>query len=644
MLLQATNGQTQRRYPLGAELLEDGTSFRVWAPDRRSVSVIIEGLSVEYELRPADEGYFEAVVENVGAGARYRFRLDGGNELFADPASRYQPDGPGGPSVVISPDLFSWRDHEWRGVSAEHQVIYEMHVGTFTQEGTWSAAARQLERLADLGVTLIEMMPVNEFYGSFGWGYDGVLLFAPTHLYGEPDDLRSFVDRAHSLGIGVILDVVYNHFGVGDRFDQFTASYFTERYENEWGRSINFDGPASKGVRTYVAKNAAYWIGEFHFDGLRIDATQALFDSSEDHIIAEIARESRMAGGSRSVVLLAEGEPQQANLIRPQSRNGLGLDAAWNDDFHHSAMVALTGRKEAYYHDHNGSPQEFVSAAKYGYLFQGQRYDWQDHARGTPAFDLRAHGFVHFLQNHDQIANSGRGHRAHRLSAPGNFRAMTALLLLGPQTPMLFQGQEFGSNSPFLYFADHNDEDIAKTVRVGRLDFLSQFPSLGDGCMRGSISDPTAVEPFHQSKLDWTEFEENREIVLLHKDLLRLRRERLNLVRRVDGSVLGASAFLLRYFGPTPEEDHLLLVNLGTDFLVDSIPDPLFAPPAGCRWEAIWSSEAAAYDGSGVREVDFAKRWTLSGQSALFLAAAAALPSEPPGRDGLAEWQRALSA
>jgi maltooligosyltrehalose trehalohydrolase len=475
MTSSAHEAAPSRRYPIGAEPTRGGVSFRVWAPAREYVSVVTDdGI---YPLDAEGNGYFSGLVTGFSTGANYHFDLDNQGILEADPASRFQPAGPKGPSQIIQPSDFIWSDQNWTGLTPQDQVIYELHVGTFTPEGTWAAAGQRLQYLRDLGVTVIEMMPVNEFLGSFGWGYDGVLLFAPTRLYGSPDDLRTFVDTAHALGIGVILDVVYNHFGPGDRFDRFAPSYFKSE-RNDWGRSLNLDGNGCDGVRTYFICNAVYWIEEFHFDGLRIDATQALEDKSETHLVAEIANACRRAAGVKNLYLLAENEPQDANLVRETKQGGLGMDAVWNDDFHHSAKVALTGRREAYFHDYQGHPQEFVSAAKYGYLFQGQRYDWQNKSRGKPTRDLLPANFVHFLENHDQIANSASGKRIHQLTSRARLRAMTALLILAPQTPMLFQGQEFSASTPFLYFSDAA-EDFS-TVRDGRIAFLTQFASFRD--------------------------------------------------------------------------------------------------------------------------------------------------------------------
>jgi maltooligosyltrehalose trehalohydrolase len=638
-------GSANRRFPVGAELAGGTASFRVWAPERRAVSLVFE--HDEVAMQREDGGYFSCRLEGLRAGTRYHYRLDGSDRLEADPASRWQPDGPAGPSALVDPHAFEWTDAKWTGVAREGQVLYEMHVGTFTPEGTWASARQQLARLAEIGVTVIEMMPVNEFFGGFGWGYDGVLLYAPTHLYGTPDDLRSFVDHAHRLGTGVILDVVYNHFGPGDRFEAFSPRYFTDRYENEWGRSLNFDGPGCEGPRAYVAGNAACWIDEFHIDGLRIDATQALFDQSDHHIVSEIAESCQRAAGGRAIYLLAENEPQHADLLRPAASGGYGLDAVWNDDFHHSAMVAATGRNEAYYHDHKGQPQEFVAAAKYGYLFQGQRYDWQDKARGTPALDLVPSNFVHFLQNHDQIANSANGLRISELASPARLRALTALLLLSPQTPMVFQGQEFGSSSRFLYFFDSQGE-LAELVRKGRETFLKQVPGICDPAARAGLAAPDDPATFAACKLDWSEFDQNAHVVALHRDLLQLRRGEQAIAmaaraRTLDASVFGPSAFLVRFFDEEGERDRLLLVNLGPDLYVDSIADPLFAPPKRFDWSVKWSSESPRYGGGGQRPVDFRGRWVLSADAGLFLETAPAADRPEMDKEGMAAWQRDIS-
>jgi maltooligosyltrehalose trehalohydrolase len=610
-----------RRLPIGAETQSDGgVHFRVWAPRCSEVVVEIEGLAPA-ALQFETDGYFSLRSLPARAGMRYRFRLDQGEAALPDPASRFQPEGPHGPSEIVDPGDFAWTDGAWRGVAREHLVVYEMHVGTFTPEGSWEAASRELPALAELGITCLEIMPVAEFPGQFGWGYDGVNLFAPTRLYGRPMDFRRFVDRAHALGIAVILDVVYNHFGPdGNYLKLFSAAYFTDRYDNEWGEAINFDGPESGPAREFFVANAGYWIDEYHLDGLRLDATQAIFDRSGDHIIAAVARQVRSAGRGRITLVVAENEPQHAKLVRPAERGGYGLDALWNDDFHHSAMVALTGRHEAYYSDYRGRPREFVAAAKHGFLYQGQRYQWQRKARGTPTLDLPAECFVVFLQNHDQIANSGTGERCHALTSPGRLRAMTAYFLLMPGIPMLFQGQEFGASSPFFYFADHEIE-LSHDVREGRRSFLAQFPSLATSEMQAKLVDPGDIDTFRRSVIDLGERQRNASIYALHRDLLALRRTDTVLGRRpcrIDGAALTDEAWMLRFFSQSGA-DRVLIVNLGRDLLLGPVPEPLLAPIEGQSWRLLWSSEAPLYGGAGGPAQDAVGDWLISGQSATVL-------------------------
>lgn len=615
-----------RRYPVGAEVSSEGVHFRVWAPESKTASIVqidADGrTSGRHELQAERDGYFSGLVEEFGAGTLYKIGLDSGE--FPDPVSRFQPSGPHGPSQVIDPGAFQWTDAGGKGCSREGQVIYEIHIGTFTQEGTWRSAIPELAELARIGITVLEVMPVAEFPGRFGWGYDGVDLFAPTHLYGEPDDFRAFVDHAHSLGLGVILDVVYNHLGPdGNYLAQFSRDYFSSRYKNEWGEALNFDGERSGPVRELFLENARYWIDEFHLDGLRLDATQQIFDQSREHMVAAIARTVRAAAGRRDAFLVGENEPQQARLVKSPEEGGHGLDALWNDDFHHTAIVALTGKNEAYYTDYAGSAQEFVAAAKYGFLFQGQYYRWQKKRRGTPSLDLHPSNHVVFIQNHDQIANSLWGSRIHSVASPGPFRALTALLLLGPSTPMLFQGQEFGASTPFLYFADHNPE-LAALVANGRREFLEQFPSIA--CLEEEvekfIAGPEREETFLRCKLDLSEREKHKQIYQLHCDLLAMRRDDsvFGSPRRhgVDGATFGDCAFVLRYFGPDGD-DRLLIVNLGVNLRLDPAPEPLLAPPAGCLWKLHWSSEDPRYGGVGTPPVETADSWQIPGHAAVVM-------------------------
>ncbi len=626
-----------KHQPIGATLQpHGGAQFRVWAPDHTSVGLIVEdseGRSLaEHPLSPQENGYFGGVVPGIGPGELYRYRLGTSGERYPDPASRYQPLGPHGPSQIVDPTSFVWTDTGWAGLTIENQVLYEMHVGTFTPEGTWSAAAGRFPALRDIGITTIEMMPVAEFAGTRGWGYDGVALFAPTHLYGSPDDLRHFVDRAHGHGLGVILDVVYNHLGPDGNFlGKFTGRYFSSRYDNEWGDAINFDDDAAA-VREFMAANAAYWIEEFHFDGLRLDATQQIFDASTPHIVAEIAARARDAAGRRTIIVVAENEPQDARLVRDRREGGFELDALWNEDFHHNAVVALTGRREGYYTDYGGTSQEFLSLAKWGFLYQGQRYSWQKARRGTPTRGLAPFRLITFLENHDQVANGpdGRGTRLLLQSSPGVYRAVTAAWLLSPGTPMFFQGQEYGAETPFLYFADHQDA-LGTAVREGRAEFMSQFRSPASRNLLDALPDPGAAETFTRCALSHDA--PRPEVVALHRDLLALRRHD-PLIRPdarcvLDGAVLSSQAFVLRWFADDPrleapsssdEHDRLLIVNLGAGLHFNPAPEPLLAPETGRRWSLLWSSEDPAYGGQGTAPLDTDDNWIVPGQSAVLLS------------------------
>jgi maltooligosyltrehalose trehalohydrolase len=612
----------KRKLPIGAEIVDNGIHFRVWAPRSRKAAVELTRPGAKAALFPLEqesEGYFSALVREAAPGMLYKFQLDSGT--FPDPASRFQPEGPHGPSQIIDPSAFRWTDVEWRGVPAEGQVIYEMHIGTFTADGTWHSAMEQLPELAKIGITVLEVMPVADFPGRFGWGYDGVDLFAPTRLYGVADDFRAFVDRAHALGLGVILDVVYNHIGPdGNYLKEFSPDYFTSRYANEWGEALNYDGPNSGPVREFFIANGGYWIDEFHLDGLRLDAAQQIFDISDDHILAAITRRAREAANGRMIYLTAEHEAQQTKLARSPKERGYGMDALWNDDFHHSAIVAVTGRNEAYYSDYLGRPQELISAIKHGYLFQGQWFGWQKKRRGSPTTGLKPDHFINYIQNHDQIANSLRGLRLHELTNPGRFRAVTALALLSPGTPMLFQGQEFAASSPFLFFADHNPE-LAKLVAAGRRQFLEQFPSVARPESTPCLPNPESEETFKRCKLNFAERKQHARYYTLHRDLLKLRREdtvfRAPRPGGVDGAVLGPEAFVLRFFGEDGN-DRLMLVNFGTDLQLTAMPEPLLAPVEGSDWKLLWSSEDPRYGGFGTPPLG-EQTWRIPGHAALVL-------------------------
>ncbi|MEX0679066.1 MAG: malto-oligosyltrehalose trehalohydrolase [Pirellulales bacterium] len=600
--------------------------FRVWAPRRQNVVVELRDASnhetlAEVPLAAEDVGYFSGYSASAKADTRYGFRLDGESKLFPDPASRRQPDGPHGLSEIVDPARFPWSDGDWPGVELVGQVIYEMHVGTFTAEGTWNSAARELPALADLGVTMVEVMPVAEFDGEFGWGYDGVDLFAPTRNYGTPDDFRRFVDEAHRHGLGVMLDVVSNHLGpVGNYLGQFSSDYFSRLHHTGWGEAINYDGENSGPVREFFISNAGYWIDEFHVDGLRLDAVHAIVDDSPEHIVAALARHVRRVAGKRKTLVIAENEFQQSYVMREHQRGGYGLDAGWNDDFHHVARVAATGHAEYYFGDYQGTPQEFISLVKWGHLYQGQWNARQKRLRGSPGLDLDAARFVNFLENHDQVGNSPGSRRAHELTSPGRHRALTALLCLAPGTPLLFQGQEFSANSPFFFFADHEPE-LATLVRQGRQAEMRKFGRQAGPATAQPFADPADRRTFERSKLDLRQREQHPEAYLLHRDLLRLRRvDRVFSAQRSDrihGAVIAAEAFLLRYLGEEGD-DRLVLVNLGRDLEWSPAAEPLLVPPAGRGWRLLWSSEDPRYGGLGTPPLD-AHRWFLPGHATVVL-------------------------
>ncbi len=589
-----------RVYPVGAEMVSGNEAhIRVWAPDHRSLTLVIDGRTVALEAEA--DGYFGCHIV-AKPGSRYGFRFDGDDTIYPDPASRSQPDGPDGLSAVVDLSGHSWQDAAWPGVSLPGQVLYELHIGTFTRAGTWRAAAARLPRLRDVGVTVVQMMPVAEFAGDFGWGYDGVQWFAPFHGYGTPADLQHFVDTAHGLGLAVILDVVYNHLGPsGNYLPKFSQWYGSRRYANEWGDALNFDDAHSAGMRELVLSNVAYWVREFHLDGFRLDAAQQIYDVSPEHLLAALTRVARAAAAPRAIIVVAEHEAQHARLMRPPAAGGYGLDGVFNEDFHHSTRVALTGAHEAYTSDYRGTSREWLAAAQYGFLFQGQYYPWQSARRGAPALDRPAHEFIGFIENHDQVANAAIGKRLIDIANPSAWRAMSALLLLGPWTPLLFQGQEWGSRTPFCYFSDHAP-DLQAAVFQGRQAFLSQFTRLR-AAYEGATVDAIGHPTFEACRLDH-DFDPLAEPAWrMYRDLTTLRRDDASLGQhavRLAGSTLDDHTLLLRFIGRCAHEDRLLVVNLGPDHDLACAPDPLVAPPELFEWSVLWCSEDRSYGGVGI--------------------------------------------
>jgi maltooligosyltrehalose trehalohydrolase len=591
-----------RRYPVGGELLTpDSASFRVWAPEAMRLTVEIDG--VPMVMRRDADGYF-AAERPARSGSRYGFRFPDDPRLYPDPASRWQPDGPEGPSALVDPSSFEWHDAAWQGVALAGQVLYEMHVGTFTADGTWRAAEARLPQLRELGVTVIQMMPVAEFAGAFGWGYDGVQWFAPMHTYGTPADLQHFVDTAHRLGLAVILDVVYNHLGPSGNFlPRFSPHYFTERHKNDWGAALNFDDERAHGMRELVLANVEYWIRDYHLDGFRLDAVQQLFDDSTEHIVAAIARVARAAAAPRQVIVIAEHEPQHARLMRPVGDGGYGLDGVFNEDFHHSMRVTLTGIRDAYLSDYSASSREWLALVQAGFLFQGQYYPWQSAPRGAPALDRPSHQFIAFIENHDQVANLSSGRRLIDVTSPPWWRAISAFLLLGPWTPLLFQGQEWGSRVPFRYFADHV-ADLQPMVHRGRQEFVSQFARAASVQHPELTADAAIGRPVFEACRPFEDIPVELEPSWqMHRDLLRLRHDDPSLgqhAARLLGATLGDQSLALRFAGRQPLDDRLLIVNLSHDLNIAATSEPLCAPPESCAWSVLWCSEDPRYGGEGL--------------------------------------------
>ena len=587
----------RHRMPFGAEVDTDGgVRFRLWAPAAEQVDLEFDDPSGKPHRAPMShigDGCHELRTDAAGAGSRYRFLISGplarGAPPVPDPASRFQPDGVHAASEVIDPLAFDWRDGDWRGRDWEGAVIYELHLGCFSPPGTFAGAAERLEHLADLGVTAVELMPVAAFPGSRNWGYDGVLPFAPHAGYGRPEDMKTLVQTAHGLGLMVLLDVVYNHFGPeGNYLHLYAPQFFTERHQTPWGAGIDFDGPHSAMVRDYFVQNALYWLTEYRLDGLRLDAVHAIADDSERHILTEIAEAVQAGPGrERRIHLVLENDGNQARyLARRADGRPRWYDAQWNDDFHHAAHVLLTGERDGYYADYAKRPAaRLARCLAEGFGYQGEPSAFRGGApRGEPSVQLPPTAFVSLLQNHDQIGNRALGERLASLAAPQALRAATAVLLLAPSPPLLFMGQELGTRRPFLFFCDFG-EDLAESVTEGRRREFAHFERFADPAARETIPDPNDPGTFDRSRLDWTELEDevHRDWLRLHRDLLALRRREI--VPRLAGTGGDAASY-----GPVGDaglwvhwrlgdgSELTLLANLG-DTELDA-PEPARADPA----------------------------------------------------------------
>ncbi|MBA3391330.1 MAG: malto-oligosyltrehalose trehalohydrolase [Deltaproteobacteria bacterium] len=502
---------------LGARVVPEGVRFRVWAPSVRELAVTIHGEVLALEAR--DRGMFERTVRGAKAGDDYAYVIDGARER-PDPVSRSQPHGVHGPSRVVDPSTFSWHDAAWRGLRLDQYIIYELHVGTFTESGTFAAAITKLRHLVDLGITAVELMPVAEFPGGRNWGYDGVHLFAPQSTYGGPDELRALVDACHAEGLAVILDVVYNHVGPEGNYLAEFGPFFTDRYRTPWGRAINVDDVGSDGVRRHLITNAVHWIAEYHIDALRLDAIHGIFDFSACHILEELCAEVRSVATGRHVHVIAESDLNDTRVIRPAEHGGLGVDAQWCDDFHHAVRTTLTGDRRGYFSDF-GTVHQLSKAITDSFVYDGVYSPHRGRRHGNSAAACRGEQFVICLQNHDQVANGSQGRRLSDIAGHRRHALAAVLLLTAPNVPMLFMGEEYAERAPFVYFISHSDPALVSAVRAGR---LLELGDLAAGEL--AFADPQAEATFEACKLDWSlpGALGHAEMLALYRDLIALRR------------------------------------------------------------------------------------------------------------------------
>ncbi len=492
--------------------------FRVWAPSAHGVDLLLGGQRLPLT---AERGDWWSVEAEAHPGDTYSYSVDG-SEPLPDPRSPWQPEGVFGPSALVDHSAFTWTDQRWQAPPLSSAVIYELHIGTFTPTGTFDGAIDRLDYLVELGVTHVEIMPVHQFPGARGWGYDGVDLYAPQNSYGGPDGLKRLVDACHARGLAVLLDVVYNHLGPSGNFLSRFGPYFTDRYSTPWGMAVNLDGPGSDEVRRFICDNALMWLADYHFDGLRLDAVHALLDQSAIHLLEQLSSEvdTLEAQLSRRLVLIAESDLNDPRLVHSREVGGYGLAAQWSDDFHHALHAALTGERDGYYVDF-GALADVAHAFRRAYVYEGRYSVARQRRHGRPTTGLSGHHFVVFSQNHDHVGNRAQGERTVALMSPGRLWIAAALLCLSPFIPLLFQGEEWAASAPFLYFTDHQDPELAKAVREGRRREFMAF-----GWEPEQVPDPQAPETFERSKLPWAELDQEPHAGLLawYRSLLRLRR------------------------------------------------------------------------------------------------------------------------
>jgi len=540
------------QHSFGAKLVNGGVHFRLWAPNQQKVSLLLDGGDPVAMCR-SEDGWHEVVSADCKTGTLYKFQLQDGM-VVPDPASRFQPADVHGPSEVVDPYSYEWKDGDWKGRPWEDCVIYELHVGAFTQEGTFRSAIEQLDYLAELGITAIELMPVADFPGRRNWGYDGVLLFAPDSSYGRPEDLKALVDAAHARNIMVFLDVVYNHFGPDGNYLPAYSPIFTDQHKTPWGAAVNYDADGSDLVREFVIQNAIYWIAEFHVDGLRLDAVHAIKDDSQIHLLDELASRVRNAARDRQVHLVLENEENEASPLERANGKPLYYTAQWNDDVHHVLHAAATSETSGYYIEYAGDNEKLGRALAEGFAFQGELMKYRGSARGEPSRHLPPTAFVSFIQNHDQIGNRAYGDRLTSFAPADAVRAITSVYLLLPQIPMLFMGEEFGASQPFPFFA-HFEPELAEAVREGRRAEFAKFPEFQNPHKRETIPDPTSELTYQSAKLNWQERNESghADRLALYRELLAIRhREIAPRLKNIGGNsgsykILGDGAVSVRW-------------------------------------------------------------------------------------------------
>jgi len=589
----------------GAELQGEGVLFRTWATGKKNLSVVVlgdhENVVREIPMEMEASGYYSAIDPAASPGTLYKYRLD--NNVVPDLASRFQPQGVHGPSQVVDGHSFGWTDSEWKPTALHELVIYELHVGTFTREGTFEAIAARFDYLKGIGVNAIELMPIADFAGDRNWGYDGVSIYAPSRAYGKPDDLRTLVNVAHQAGLTVILDVVYNHLGPdGNYMGVYSDHYFNASHHTPWGAAFNLDGPDAAPVRNHFAENPLYWVNEFHIDGFRLDATHAIPDDSPKHLIQEIAERIQALGG----LVICEDPRNERKLLLPREQGGYGCDAVWADDFHHVVRVQMTKENEGYMAYFKGTMEELVKTMREGWLFTGELQK-DGIPRGTTGADLEPEHFVHCISNHDQVGNRAYGERLNQLISPAAYRAASALLLMEPYTPMFFMGQEWAASTPFLYFTDHHDE-LGKGVTEGRRKEFAEFSDFRDPAKLALIPDPQKLATFTNSKLDWTELEgqPNLEALRLYRDFLRFRRDNLTDRRRGRWQVEQVSriAIAIRYRRKATGDILVVAQLLKNETILELEENELLRPGKGRTWKFVISTNEKIYGGTEAGHFD----------------------------------------